>query len=82
MNLTYFGLLATLGESEVPLAKVCQRFFSLDEREACRRAALGTLPVKAYRCGSQKSPWLVSVADLADLIEKRKARARFLADAA
>lgn len=82
MNKTHLALLLAYGASEIPLKTVCVDFFGVDEPEARRRASLGLLPVKAYRCGSQKSPWLVSAYDLADLIEKRRARAKFSPDAA
>jgi hypothetical protein len=34
------------------------------------------LPCRAFRLGGQKSPWLVSAADLAELIDQRRERAR------
>ena len=53
------------GESEIPLDRVCLRYFGLSVPIAKRRACLQQLPVPAYRAGSQKSPWLISAIDLA-----------------
>ena len=77
MNPTYFGLLAEFGESEIPLERVCEKYFGLSTPKAKRRACLQQLPIPAYRTGSQKSPWLISAIDLAQHIdEKRSIAAR------
>ena len=77
MNPTYFGLLAEFGESEIPLDRVCEKYFGLSTPKAKRRACLQQLPIPAYRAGSQKSPWLISAIDLAQHIdEKRSIAAR------
>ena len=68
MNPTYFGLLAEFGESEIPLERVCEKYFGLSTPKAKRRACLQQLPIPAYRAGSQKSPWLISAIDLAQHI--------------
>jgi hypothetical protein len=34
------------------------------------------LPCRAFRLGGQKSPWLVSAANLAELIDERREKAR------
>lgn len=73
---TYFGLLAEFGTAEIPLSLIAPKFFGLTEAEAKRRAALQDLPIPVYRAGSQKSPWLVSAADLAKYLDEQKARAR------
>ena len=72
MSPTYFGLLAEFGEAEIPLAKVCEKYFGLSVPKAKRRACLQQLPMPAYRTGSQKSPWLVSASDLAQHIDKQR----------
>jgi hypothetical protein len=72
MNSTYFGLLAEFGEANIPLEKVATKYFGLSSGEAKRRAPSRTLPCRVFRLGGQKSPWLVSAADLADLIDKRR----------
>jgi hypothetical protein len=75
MNSTYFGLLAEFGEANIPLARVAPKYFGLSFEEARRRAAAKMLPCPAFRLGGQKSPWLVSAADLADLIDRRREKA-------
>lgn len=75
---TYFGLLAEFGESEIPLARVSEKYFGLSVPKAKRRACLQQLPIPAYRAGSQKSPWLVSAADLARHIDQQRKRAEDL----
>ena len=75
MNNTYFGLLAEFGEANIPLDKVAPKYFGLSFEEARRRAPSKTLPCKTFRLGGQKSPWLVSAADLAELIDRQRERA-------
>lgn len=72
MNPTYFGLLAEFGEAEIPLERVCEKYFGLSVAKAKRRACLQQLPVPSYRAGSQKSPWLISAIDLAQHIDKQR----------
>ena len=72
MSPTYFGLLAEFGESEIPLERVCRKYFGLSVSKAKRRAGLQRLPIPAYRAGSQKSPWLISAADLAKHIDQQR----------
>lgn len=68
---TYFGLLAEFGEANIPLAKVAPKYFGLSFEEARRRAP-SRLPCRPFRLGGQKSPWLVSAADLAELIDRAR----------
>ena len=75
MNSTYFGLLAEFGEANIPLAHVCAKYFGLGFAEARRRAPSQLLPCRVFRLGGQKSPWLVSASDLAELIDRRRAQA-------
>ena len=72
MSPTYFGLLAEFGESEIPLDRVSEKYFGLSIPKAKRRACLQQLPIPAYRAGSQKSPWLISAADLANHIDQQR----------
>lgn len=76
MNPTYFGLLAEFGEAEIPLDRVCEKYFGLSIPKAKRRACLQQLPVPAYRAGSQKSPWLISAVDLAQHIDQQRRTAQ------
>lgn len=72
MNGTFFGLLAEFGEANIPLDKVAPKYFGLSNEEARRRAPARLLPCRAFRLGGQKSPWLVSAADLAELIDQQR----------
>lgn len=72
MTSTYFGLLAEFGEAEIPLERVCEKYFGLSVSKAKRRACLQQLPIPSYRAGSQKSPWLISAADLANHIDQQR----------
>ncbi|WP_442958338.1 pyocin activator PrtN family protein [Povalibacter sp.] len=75
MNSTYFGLLAEFGEANVRLERVAPKYFGLSYDEARRRAPAKLLPCRVFRLGGQKSPWLVSAADLAELIDRQRERA-------
>ena len=71
---TAFLLLAEFGQADVPVEIVAERYLALDSRTAKTRAARGDLPFPAYRCGSQKTPWLVRITDLAAWIDEQRAR--------
>jgi hypothetical protein len=75
VNSTYFGLLAEFGEANIPLARVAPKYFGLSYEEARRRAPTQMLPCRVFRLGGQKSPWLVSAFDLAELIDRRRGQA-------
>lgn len=73
---TLFMLLAQYETGEIPLLDICEKYFDLDAKKACEKARSNTLPVPAFRCGSQKSQWLVSAQDLARLIDDRREQSR------
>jgi len=75
MNSTYFGPLAEFGETNVPLVRVAPKYFGLSLDEAKRRASAQSLPCRVFRLGGQNAPWLVSMSDLAELIDKERERA-------
>ena len=75
LNSTYFGLLAEVSEATIPLDRAAPKDFGLSSAEARRRAPAKQLPCRAFRLGGQKSPWLVSVTDLAELIDARRQKA-------
>ena len=75
MNSRPFGLLAESGEANIPLERVAPKYFGLSYEEARQRARAKMLPCPAFRLGGQKSPWLVSAADLAALIDARRENA-------
>lgn len=70
---TAFFLFSQYGErAEIPLAEMCEEWLDLSPREACRRAAAQTLPFPVHRLGSQKSPWMVSILDLAAYVDEQR----------
>ena len=75
MNSTYFGLLAEFNTAEIPLEKVCTKYFGLKEKTAYEHASINKFPVPTYRAGSQKSGRLVSASVLAEHIDTCKLKA-------
>lgn len=71
---TFFALMAEYQTAQIPVEK-CAPLFGMDPKEACRRASLQKLPVPAFRLGTQKSPWLIDAAKLAEYLDQVKARA-------
>jgi hypothetical protein len=68
---TLFLLLAEFGTGQIPVERCCAHF-GLSPAEAKSAASRQSLPVPAFRLGSQKSPWLVSADALANFIDKRR----------
>lgn len=76
MNTTFL-LLAEFGQADIPLEAIASRYLGLDAKVAKARARRDELPFPCVRPGgSQKSPWLVRVTDLADWLDTEHARAR------
>lgn len=69
------ALLLEYGSFDIPLEKVAKPYFDMEYKRASALAAVQQLPIPAYRAGKQKSPWLVSAKDLADLLDKRQQEA-------
>lgn len=74
MNTTFL-LMAEFGQSDIPLETVAVRYLGLDEKAARAKANRGELPFPAFRAGSQKSPWMVRITDLADWLDAEHAKA-------
>ena len=72
---TAFLLLAEFGTADVPLEIVAERYLAINPRIAKARAAQGDLPFPVFRCGSQKTPWLVRITDLAAWLDEQRAKA-------
>ena len=73
------ALLSIYRSPAIPLADVCERFFSLSYEEAMRRAARNELPVPVFRLSnSQKAPMMVSAQALGEWIDKTESEARSL----
>lgn len=66
------------GRAEIPLDKICVDLLSMKYHEAKRQAFVQKLPFPVHRLGTQKSPWMVSITDLAAYIDKQKAAAEAL----
>ncbi len=73
------ALMSIYKSPTIPLAEICERFFSLSYEEAKRKAVRNELPVPAFRLtNSQKSPFMVSATSLGDWIDKTELEARKL----
>jgi hypothetical protein len=68
---TIFFLLAEFGTGHIMLDR-CAHHFGFSADEAKRAATRQSLPVPAFRLGSQKSPWLISAIDLAHYIDSQR----------
>ena len=74
--ITSLALMSVYGGPAVPLDKICEPLLGLSRQEAMRKAATGELPLSVFRLTrSQKAPYLVSVEELAQLIDKARERA-------
>lgn len=59
-------------DSLVPLDSICEKYFNVTVKGARRKAALGTLPIPAFRLGaSRRGPLFVRREDLDKLITTR-----------
>ncbi len=73
---TNLALLAVFGGPTVALDRICKDYLGLSREEAMKKAAAGELPVPVFRLNkSQKAPYLVHVADLAELIDTAREKA-------
>ncbi len=72
---TFFALMAEFQTASVELNKVCEKYFGLTAPEAAKRANLNRLPIPAFRCGTQKSAFMIHIEDLATLIDDQRAKA-------
>lgn len=73
---TAFALLARFESPTVPLEEICVEFFGLEKDKAYQQANLNKLPVPTFRAGSQKSPRLVHIDDLAKWLDEQRTAAR------
>lgn len=70
MKSTVFLLMAEFdGQSQIKLDDLCEKYLGLNITSAKRLASNHTLPFPAYRCGTQSSPWLVNINDLAEFLD-------------
>lgn len=73
---TFFAIMAEFETADIPLEKVCEKYFGMDPKQAIRKASTQQLPVPVYKGGSQKSQWLLSAKDLADHMDARREQAK------
>lgn len=71
---TFFALMAEYGTAQIPVER-CASLFGLTPKKAEEYAGRQRLPVPAFRIGSQKSPWLVDAATLAEYVDRIKKQA-------
>lgn len=76
MNKREMMLMMEFEAADVPLSVVAPKYLGMDERMWKRAASMQQLPFPVFRVGSQKSPWMVSVSELALYLDKREADAR------
>ncbi|MDE9545442.1 pyocin activator PrtN family protein [Xenorhabdus bovienii] len=72
MNTTLL-LMAEFEAAAIPLSYIAERYLGMKPSTAEQKAALGQLPLPTFRCNnSQKSPRMVHISDLAELIDKKR----------
>jgi hypothetical protein len=79
---TYFALLAEFGTAHIPIVKIGEKYFGLNEQQAKNAAARAKYPFPVFRAGGQKSEWIVDASDLAKYIDAIKEKASKQFDAA
>lgn len=70
-DMTLFLVLAEYGTAQI-LVERCAGHFGLTPQEAKAAARRQALPIPTYRLGSQKSPWVVDAAALANHIRAKR----------
>jgi hypothetical protein len=74
--ITSLALMSIHKSPAIPLAEVCEKYFSLSYEEALKKAARNELPVPAFRLSnSRKAPMMVSAEDLGAWIDKNQTEA-------
>lgn len=78
MNTLFMLMAAHNGQAVIPLQQVGEQYLGIaDKAKLSQKARTGELPLPAFRMEkSQKAPWLVSIQDLAEYIDKQKATAK------
>ena len=75
MKMTALLLMVEFEEADIPLEKVAEKYLGMKPQQAARKAKQHELPFPTFRAGSQKSSYLVNVADLAKFIDDSRAAA-------
>ena len=78
MNTVFLLMAAHDGKAVLNLDEVARDYLGFSHKVAIqRKAKAGEFPFPVFRLGnSQKSPWLVSIEDLAAYIDKQKEAAK------
>ena len=69
---TFFALQAEFGSPIAKLDDVAEKYLGIKPEKARMKAARAELPFPAFRGGTQKSPWLVNIADLAKWLDEQR----------
>ncbi|USE37653.1 pyocin activator PrtN family protein [Endozoicomonas sp. SCSIO W0465] len=70
-----FAMLARYKKLFVPLEDVCEEYFRIGPKKAKQMVAAGDFPIPVTRTrSSQKSPYLINVADLALYLKEQYER--------
>jgi len=72
---TLFLLMAEYNSAVVQLDHVATKYLGIRPEKARMKAARSELPFPAFRVGTQKSPWLVNIIDLAEWLDKEREEA-------
>lgn len=64
------------GRAEVPLTEICESYLSMGKKRAETLAKVQKLPFPVHRLGTQRSPWMVNLIDLAAYIDEKRDEAR------
>jgi hypothetical protein len=67
---TIFALMTEFGTAHIPVIEVGKKYFGYDEKQAKRAAVQNDYPFPVFRAGSNKSPWVVDVADLSAYLDQ------------
>lgn len=73
---TYFALMAEFGTGHIPITEIGKKYFGYDEAKAKKEAAAGSYPFPVFRVGSNKSVWMVDIAEMATFLDKAKEKAK------
>ena len=68
-------LMAEHETAHIPLEKVAEQYLHMGPLKARQAASRQDLPFPVFRGGSQKSPWLVDIADLAEWLDDERNKA-------
>lgn len=63
--------------TDIPLETIATKYFNITHRDKVSSMARHSeFPFPVYRMGGQRSQWMVNIADLAEYIDKARAKAR------